>query len=51
MGIGMVVLAVALVALPLVRTYAHVVLYAVTMRLSGGVVTVVFFSVWGAGVR
>jgi MFS family permease len=47
MGIGMAVLAVALVALPLVRNYAHVVLYAVAMGLSGGVVTVVFFSVWG----
>jgi hypothetical protein len=47
MGVGMAVLAAALVALPLVCTYAHVVLYAVAMGLSGGVVTVVFFSVWG----
>ena len=47
MGIGMAVLAAALVALPLVRTFTHVVLYAVAMGLSGGVVTVVFFSVWG----
>jgi hypothetical protein len=43
----MAVLAAALLALPLVRTYTHVVLYAVAMGISGGVVTVVFFSVWG----
>jgi MFS family permease len=47
MGIGMAVLAGALLALPLVRTQAHVVLYAVAMGVSGGIVTVVFFSVWG----
>jgi MFS family permease len=47
MGVGMAVLAAALVALPLVRTSAHVVLYTVAMGISGGVVTVVFFSVWG----
>jgi len=45
------VLALALLALPLVRTYTHVVLHAVAMRLSGGVVTVVFFSLSGAGLR
>lgn len=43
---GMAALAVSLVMLPFVRTFAHVVLYAVTMGVSGGVVTVVFFSVW-----
>ena len=47
MGLGMAVLAAALVALPLVRTEAHVVLYAVAMGVSGGIVTVTFFSVWG----
>jgi len=47
MGVGMGVLAAALLALPKVRTFAHVVLYASAMGISGGVVTVVFFSVWG----
>ena len=47
MGLGMGVLCGALIALPLVRTRAHVLLYAVTMGAAGGVVTVVFFSVWG----
>src|SRR5262245_41811159 len=47
MGVGMAVLGSALFALPLVRTYLHVVLYGAAMGVSGGVVTVVFFSVWG----
>jgi MFS family permease len=47
MGVGMGVLAAALVALPQVRTFTHVVLYGIAMGVSGGVVTVVFFSVWG----
>jgi hypothetical protein len=47
MGIGMAALACALIALPLVRTYTHVMLYGAVMGISGGVVTVVFFSVWG----
>jgi MFS family permease len=47
MGVGMAALACALLALPLVRTYAHVMLYGAIMGISGGVVTVVFFSVWG----
>ncbi len=47
MGLGMAVLCGALVALPLVRTQAQVVLYGMTMGAAGGVVTVVFFSVWG----
>ena len=46
MGAGMGVLAAALVALPQVRTFTHVVLYGIAMGVSGGVVTVVFFSVW-----
>jgi len=46
-GLGMAVLAAALVALPLVKTYAHVMLYGIAMGIAGGVVTVVFFSVWG----
>lgn len=47
MAVGMGVLAVALVALPQVQTFTHVVLYGIAMGISGGVVTVVFFSVWG----
>lgn len=47
MGLGMGMLAGALLALPLVRSYTHVVLYGAAMGISGGVVTVVFFSVWG----
>jgi len=46
-GLGMGVLAVALLALPLVKTYVHVMLYGMAMGIAGGVVTVVFFSVWG----
>jgi MFS family permease len=47
MGLGMGMLSCALLLLPLVRTYTHVVLYGATMGISGGIVTVVFFSVWG----
>jgi MFS family permease len=47
MGIGMAVLAAALLALPHVTTQAHVLLYAVAFGIAGGIVTVVFFSVWG----
>jgi MFS family permease len=46
MGVGMAALAGALLALPHVATQAQVLLYAITMGVSGGVVTVVFFSVW-----
>jgi MFS family permease len=46
-GIGMAALAAALVLLPLVRTYTHVLMYGAIMGIAGGVVTVVFFSVWG----
>jgi MFS family permease len=37
----------ALLALPLVQTLWHVYAYAVTIGAAGGVVTVVFFSIWG----
>ena len=47
MGLGMGMLSCALLLLPLVRTYTHVILYGATMGISGGIVTVVFFSVWG----
>jgi MFS family permease len=46
-GLGMIVLMAALVTLPMVRTEAHVTGYAIAMGVSGGIVTVVFFSVWG----
>ncbi len=46
-GAGMAVLALALFALPLVRMYSHVMMYGIAMGVAGGVVTVVFFSVWG----
>ena len=46
MGVGMAVLAASLVMLPFVRTFTHVVFYAIAMGIAGGVVTVVFFSVW-----
>jgi MFS family permease len=47
MGVGMAILAAALLLLPHVTTRAHVVFYAATMGIAGGIVTVVFFSVWG----
>jgi cyanate permease len=47
MGLGMAVLGMAVLGLPMVRTELHVLLYGVTMGVAGGVVTVVFFSVWG----
>ena len=47
MGIGMAVLAGALAGLPMVRTATHVTFYGIAMGVAGGVVTVVFFSVWG----
>ena len=36
-----------LVALPLVRSIAHVMAWATAMGLGGGMVMVLFFSVWG----
>ena len=47
MGLGMAVLSCALLMLPVVQTYTHVVVYGAAMGIAGGVVTVVFFSVWG----
>jgi MFS family permease len=47
MGLGMAILAAALLVLPHVHTQLHVVLYAAAMGVAGGIVTVVFFSVWG----
>ena len=47
MCVGMAVLGAALGGLPSVRTQSHVTAYALTMGVAGGIVTVVFFSVWG----
>ncbi len=47
MGGGMAVLAASLLMLPFVTAFAHVAAYAAAMGIAGGVVTVVFFSVWG----
>jgi MFS family permease len=47
LAISMALMAAALLALPHVQTYGHVVLYATAMGLSGGVVTVVFLIIWG----
>jgi MFS family permease len=41
------ILAGGVLALPFVRTFAHVVMWAVAMGLGGGLVMVLFFSVWG----
>ncbi|HEV3341815.1 MAG TPA: MFS transporter [Pirellulales bacterium] len=45
---AMVLMAASLAALPLVRNVWQVYAYAVTMGSAGGVVTVSFFTVWGA---
>jgi cyanate permease len=45
--VAMVVLGLALAALPHVSTTAHVMLQAVAMGIAGGFVMVVFFSFWG----
>ena len=47
MGLGMAVLAGALMMLPVVRIHAQVMVYGAAMGVAGGIVTVVFFSVWG----
>jgi MFS family permease len=45
-GASMAILAASLVMLPFVTTFAHVAAYATAMGVAGGIVTVVFFSVW-----
>ncbi len=47
MAIAMVVLASALLAFPYVTRLAEVYAYAVAMGIAGGMVTVLFFAVWG----
>jgi MFS family permease len=46
LSLAMGLLAVSLLALPHVRTEAHVVAYALVMGLAGGFVIVIFFSFW-----
>jgi MFS family permease len=47
LGVGMVFLGVSLFAFPLLSTVPHVVLYAVTLGVSGGLLTVVHFAIYG----
>lgn len=46
MALAMWLLAVSLLALPYVKTQAHVAMYAIVMGLAGGFVMVIFFSFW-----
>jgi cyanate permease len=46
MALAMSLLALSLLALPSVRTQAHVAAYASVMGLAGGFVIVIFFSFW-----
>ncbi|MEW6212495.1 MAG: MFS transporter [Acidobacteriota bacterium] len=46
MSLAMWMLAASLIALPHVRTEAHVAMYALVMGLAGGFVIVIFFSFW-----
>ena len=46
MAVALAVLAAGLVALPLVTTFAQVMSWAAAMGLGGGLVMVLFFSVW-----
>ncbi|HVX12463.1 MAG TPA: MFS transporter [Pirellulales bacterium] len=48
LAVAMVLMAGSLAALPLVSTAWHVYTYAVVMGAAGGIVTVTFFTVWGA---
>jgi MFS family permease len=47
MAASLFILAAGLVALPFVSTFTHVMLWAVAMGAGGGLVMVLFFSVWG----
>jgi MFS family permease len=47
LSISMAIMMAALLALPLVREAWHAYLYAFAMALSGGVISLVFFTVWG----
>lgn len=47
LGVGLALLAAALVALPTIDGLTGIRLYAAAIGLSGGVITVVFFAAWG----
>jgi MFS family permease len=47
MAVSLFILATGVFALPYVRAFFHVMLWAITMGLGGGLVMVLFFSVWG----
>jgi MFS family permease len=47
MAVSLFILAAGVFALPYVRALTHVVLWATAMGLGGGLVMVLFFSVWG----
>jgi MFS family permease len=46
MSLAMMLLAASLIALPHIRTYPHIVAYAVVMGIAGGFVMVIFFAFW-----
>jgi MFS family permease len=48
LAVALALLAAALLAFPSVTTLAQVYAYAVALGVAGGLVTVIFFSVWGA---
>lgn len=48
LAVAMLLLAGSLLALPYVRTEAHVAAYAIVMGLAGGFVVVIFFTFWSA---
>ena len=48
LAIAMTIYGVALAGLPLVTTMTHVWIVAVMLGVSGGMITVLFFAVWGA---
>lgn len=48
LGVSLLLLAGSLLALPQVRTEAHVAAYAIVLGLAGGFVTVIFFAFWSA---
>jgi MFS family permease len=45
-AVALILLALALLGLPFVRTYPALVTYAIAMGCAGGMVTVLFFTVW-----
>jgi MFS family permease len=47
LAVAMLILTGSLLALPLVETLLHVYLYAAALGVAGGMVTVIFFGVWG----